>query len=157
MAINRTKFLIIPLIVTLLMSCALSPTADSLPQITAFKSDGCSLFPDGTINNNKLWYECCFEHDLVYWRGGIKEEKQIADSKLRDCITEKTGNTILAKTMYIGVIIGGSAYFPTWYRWGYGWPYGRGYKSLTKPEKQQISERLNEYCQQNQTSIICNN
>jgi hypothetical protein len=27
--------------------------------------------------------------------------------------------------MYAGVrAAGGSGVFPTWYRWGYGWPYG---------------------------------
>jgi hypothetical protein len=35
--------------------------------------------------------------------------------------------------------IGGRPYFPTSFRWGYGWPYPRFYKALTDTEKEQIS------------------
>jgi hypothetical protein len=35
-----------------------------------FTSDGCSLFPDGTIINRAKWCECCLRHDIAYWRAG---------------------------------------------------------------------------------------
>lgn len=47
--------------------------------------------------------------------------------------------------MYYGVTFGGSPVFPTWYRWGYGWRYGRGFQSLNLYEKQQVEEKLQRY------------
>jgi hypothetical protein len=47
--------------------------------------------------------------------------------------------------MYLGVRSGGHPVFPTWYRWGYGWTYGRGYKPLTGEEQKRVSKKLEEY------------
>ena len=47
--------------------------------------------------------------------------------------------------MYQAVRTGGEPYFPTWYRWGYGWPLGRGYKKLTKEEQQIVREKLDDF------------
>jgi hypothetical protein len=47
--------------------------------------------------------------------------------------------------MYIGVRFGGSPYFPTWYRWGYGWNYQRGYAPLTDEEKEMVRVLLEKY------------
>jgi len=90
-------------------------------QLDDFSSDGCSLFPDGTLANKNLWCDCCFEHDIAYWQGGNREQKKQADKILRICIQQKTGNSLLASSMYYAVTIGGFPIFPTWYRWGYGW------------------------------------
>ena len=103
-----------------------------------FHSDGCSLFPDGTLADKTLWQDCCVEHDLAYWRGGSREEREQADLRLRDCILEKTGDRDLAELVFGGVRAGGAPVFPTWYRWGYGWQYGRGYRDLTGEERRQV-------------------
>lgn len=113
--------------------------------ISPFSSDGCSLFPDGTIKDHNLWCECCLRHDIAYWQGGTKEERKQADEALKHCIKEKTGNMELAEVMYQGVRFGGSPVFLTWYRWGYGWPYGRGYEPLTEAERESVNKRLREY------------
>lgn len=42
--------------------------------------------------------------------------------------------------MRAGVGLGGSPYFPTDFRWGYGWSYVRGYKALTDEEKKLLAE-----------------
>lgn len=105
-----------------------------------FNSDGCSLFPDGTIIDTELWRTCCYTHDLAYWRGGIHLDKLRADENLRQCVLNKTGNSVLARVMYLGVTLGGSPVFPTWYRWGYGWSYGRGYRPLTEQEEGLVEE-----------------
>jgi len=47
--------------------------------------------------------------------------------------------------MYYGVTIAGLPVFPTWYRWGYGWSYGRGFSLLTSIESQQAKEKLQHY------------
>ncbi|MBE9504993.1 MAG: DUF2183 domain-containing protein, partial [Proteobacteria bacterium] len=113
-------------------------------EIKTFKSDGCSLFPDGTFKEKNLWCNCCYNHDIAYWRGGTKKERKIADQALRDCVEEKTGNKTLADLMYAGVRAGGSSIFPAWYRWGYGWPYGRGNKAITAEEEKSVKKRLKE-------------
>jgi hypothetical protein len=47
--------------------------------------------------------------------------------------------------MLAGVRVGGSPYFPTTYRWGYGWPYPRGYKPLSEEEIQEVKTRLEHF------------
>ena len=49
--------------------------------------------------------------------------------------------------MYEAVRTGGRPYFPTWYRWGYGWPLGRGYKELTEEEVKLVEQKLTVYQQ----------
>jgi len=110
-----------------------------------FSSDGCSQFPDGTFTQENLWCDCCISHDIAYWQGGSRKQKKQADQKLRACVLNKTGSILLADTMYYGVTFGGSPVFPTWYRWGYGWRYGRGFQSLNANEKQQLEEKLQRY------------
>lgn len=113
--------------------------------LDAFSSDGCSLFPDGGIGNPAQWCECCFVHDIAYWRGGTGEDRRQADEELRACVFKLTGDRVLAKIMYDGVRAGGHPVFPTWYRWGYGWKYGRGYTPLTGEEWLHVAENLDRY------------
>lgn len=113
--------------------------------LSPFSSDGCSLFPDGTPGDRSNWCGCCFAHDMAYWRGGTEEERLAADEALRDCVLQRTGDKTLAETMYIGVRAGGHPVFPTWYRWAYGWSYGRGYQPLTAKERALVEKRKEEY------------
>ena len=131
-------FLIITGLTLLYGSCTFNKS------IQPFKSDGCSLFPDRSLVNKENWCECCYEHDLAYWKGGTAEERDNADKLLKQCILDKTQDTALANMMYIGVRFGGSPYFPTWYRWGYGWNYQRGYAPLTSEEEELVSLRIAE-------------
>jgi hypothetical protein len=126
-----------------LITIAASCSSDS--GLGAFSSDGCSLFPDSSLITKDDWCSCCFEHDLVYWRGGTYEERQAADSRLKDCVSEKTGNEALAVLMYEGVRLGGSPYFYNWYRWGYGWNYDRKYQPLTPRERERADELVERY------------
>ncbi len=113
--------------------------ADLLP----FTSDGCSAFPDGTPKDPSLWLNCCVRHDLAYWRGGTQHERLSADLALEQCVA-KAGEPDIAKLMLKGVRAGGSPFLLTSYRWGYGWPFGRGYKALNEDEKKQVASRLAE-------------
>ncbi len=117
------------------------------PDIRQFTSDGCSLFPDGTFADRNMWCGCCLDHDIAYWRGGTADERKKADKALRDCVLERTKDKSLAETMYNGVRAGGHPVFPTWYRWAYGWDYGRGYKPLSEAELRLARERLDQYRQ----------
>jgi len=114
-------------------------------RIKPFSSDGCSLFPDGTIDDRTKWCDCCLSHDIAYWQGGTEEVREKADEELRNCVFSRTNDKALAETMYLGVRAGGHPAFPTGYRWAYGWSYGRGYQVLTAAEQQQARKELNEY------------
>lgn len=110
-------------------------------RIQPFSTDGCSLFPDGTLRENQLWLSCCIEHDKRYWMGGTWQERLQADRELRSCVT-RMGKPEIADIMLGGVRIGGSPFWPTPFRWGYGWGYWRGYKPLSERERLQIEQSL---------------
>lgn len=114
-------------------------------QLKPFTSDGCSLFPDENVLTQQNWCDCCFIHDIAYWQGGTEGQRLAADVALRDCISKTTGDEALALVMYEGVRLGGSAYFYNGYRWGYGWPFPRGYQALTGAEQAQVAARMDEY------------
>ncbi len=135
------------LVLYLLPGCAAATASD----LQGFKSDGCSLFPDGTIKDRTKWCDCCLTHDIAYWQGGTAGDRKKADEDLRDCVLDRIQDKALAETMYLGVRAGGHPAFPTWYRWAYGWSYGRGYVPLSDAEKQQVRERLEEYYQKHPT------
>jgi len=103
-----------------------------------FTSDGCSSFPDGTLQHKDLWIECCTAHDYAYWKGGTYAERNAADKELRQCIAA-VGNPEIALLMLAGVRIGGTPYLPTKFRWAYGWPYTRGYTVLSNDDISQIN------------------
>jgi hypothetical protein len=90
-------------------------------------------------------------HDIAYWQGGTAEERKKADEALRDCVHKRTGDKALAETMFLGVRAGGHPAFPAWYRWAYGWTYGRGYRPLSDAEKQEVQARLTAYYQKHPT------
>jgi len=119
-----------------------------------FSSDGCSLFPDASVISESDWCSCCFEHDLQYWRGGTSEERESSDRALRDCVLQKTGNEALATAMYHGVRAGGSPYFYSWYRWGYGWSFDRKYQALT-PDESKSADILVENYLADGNSAVC--
>ena len=130
----------------LIIICLVFSTIAQAENIDAFTSDGCSAFPDGTFQENELWLACCTEHDIAYWQGGTSEQRLVADNQLKECVAA-VGKPNIAKLMLEGVRIGGSPYFPTSFRWGYGWDFFRGYQPLTVKEKEQIKTmgiKLNE-------------
>ena len=79
------------------------------------------------------WRECCEIHDRAYYYGGTREEKGAADEALRKCVAKKldesTVGILHGKAMEAAVDIGGSPYFSTSYRWGYGEDF-RGTETL---------------------------
>ena len=115
----------------------------SAEDIKPFTSDGCSVFPDGTFVQKELWLSCCTAHDYSYWQGGTYEARLAADQQLQQCVS-KVGEPQIAQLMLTGVRVGGSPYFPTSFRWGYGWSYPRFYKTLTAEEKEQINALNND-------------
>ena len=109
--------------------------------IKPFTTDGCSSFPDGTFEYGELWLSCCSTHDLAYWQGGTYKQRVDADQELKECV-EQVGEPSIAALMLAGVRVGGTPYLPTKFRWGYGWPYLRGYKAVTPEEQRKIETLL---------------
>jgi len=106
-----------------LSSCLCIPSyaddGSKLPPVTVpedFKSDGCSMFPDGS------YWECCVEHDKAYYVGGSWRERLSADNKLFNCVADKDGvhHKLVAPLMWLGVRVGGVGFLPTRIRWGFG-------------------------------------
>lgn len=124
----------------LLFVCILAGCATA-GELKAFTSDGCSLFPNGTPRQKDLWLDCCFAHDMAYWMGGTSDERERADRDLRDCVAH-AGEPEIAELMLAGVRAGGTPWLPTTFRWGYGWPWPRGYRELTDAEWELVKQRL---------------
>lgn len=95
-------------------------------ELKPFSSDGCSSFPDGTFEQQQLWLSCCTVHDRAYWQGGTYQQRLDADIALKTCVSE-IGEPVIAELMLSGVRVGGSPFWPTEFRWGYGWRYPHGY------------------------------
>lgn len=119
----------------------LLPRLLSAGELKPLTIDGCSAFPDGTIEQQSLWVGCCIKHDIAYWQGGTYNQRLEADKALEQCVSQ-VGEPEIARLMLTGVRVGGSPYFPTSFRWGYGWPYFRGYKALSRVEKELVVEKL---------------
>lgn len=114
----------------------------SLPlgkQLNAFRSDGCSVWPEGPKSDKTGWLKCCIIHDIAYWKGGTESQKEKSDQELESCV-EKNGSGVIAGLMKFGVGVGGAPKYKTSFKWGYGWNYGRGYLPLTKKEVNYIEK-----------------
>ena len=107
-------------------ACSTSGKHDSETTIEPFSSDGCSSFPDGTLSKPDAWQHCCYDHDKSYWPGGTRIQRLSADRELASCVA-LAGYPLTSKLMYAGVRVGGTPYLPTPFRWGFGWPWLRGY------------------------------
>ena len=134
MLLQRMKLLLCLLFV-------IASFAEASNNIKPFTTDGCSSFPDGTKEHSELWLSCCSRHDLAYWQGGAAQQRVAADQQLKQCV-EQVGEPSIAAIMLAGVRVGGTPYLPTKFRWGYGWPYFRGYQAITPREQRQIETLL---------------
>ncbi len=83
------------------------------------------------------------DHDRTYWVGGTRAERTEADRLLKKCVVA-VGAPKTAALMRVGVWFGGAPYLPMYFRWGFGWPYPRGYKALTTEERKEVEKRLAE-------------
>lgn len=134
---NKSRWRVLTAALTLSLSAACAAPGPLRP----FTTDGCSDFPDGTPSHKTLWLSCCTEHDKAYWQGGTYDERRKADRELQRCVAN-VGEPGIAALMLAGVRVSGSPYWPTRFRWGYGWPWPRGYRALTAAEQDQIRKAL---------------
>ncbi|MEM8984156.1 MAG: hypothetical protein AAGC71_14080 [Pseudomonadota bacterium] len=142
--ITRQPIALAKIITSLCLVIGLSGCPDE-QTLEPFTSDGCSLFPDRAEAFDQDWCHCCVEHDIAYWKGGTRAEREAADRTLQSCVADSTGSESLARLMYEGVRSGGRPEFPTWYRWGYGWSDNRGYQALSNEQSRQAESILMQY------------
>ena len=109
------------LLLSLISACLLvspigSQTRARVGPPAEYTGDGCTLFPDGNYR------ECCYSHDLDYFRGGTEKERRESDKRLYRCVRSKKGwqNEIAAPLMLFGVRVFGGSFLPTPFRWGFG-------------------------------------
>ncbi len=114
------KLLTIIIFVSFLSSSILAQNGPVREMPAEFKSDGCTMFPDGNYR------ECCIEHDKDYYFGGSLRERRASDERLYTCVKAKGGksNKLTAAIMWMGVRVGAVSFLPTPFRWGFGnkWP-----------------------------------
>lgn len=142
MRIKITMILLALCSVGTIAHSAAAPHVMSENVLSPFVSDGCSKFPDGVpLANPKLWLNCCIRHDIAYWQGGSRAQRQDADSTLRACVSE-AASPLIGNSMYVGVRLGGFQGSPFTWRWGYGWTRPRGYEALSDGEQRQVTAHL---------------
>lgn len=127
-------------ITSLLLLCFISISSQA-HTLAKFTSDGCSLFPDGSLNNTKRWAHCCRAHDIDYWQGGTKAQRLASDKRLEQCVAD-VGLPRLGQLMFFGVRLGGIPLAPTKFRWGYGWSENLGYRALTNNDIKQVEKLI---------------
>jgi len=111
-------------------------------RLSAFVSNGCSVFPEGDT------FACCYVHDMAYWEGGTASDRRRADLNLHQCVAGLTGNYVESGLMYVAVSLFGLPGVPTRVQWGYGWDDSRqvGYAALTPAEQALVASRKQELC-----------
>jgi hypothetical protein len=121
-------------------------------ELRPFVTDGCTYYPDGSVEHPKLWLDCCIGHDLALWGGGTTAEHDATDLRLRDCVAA-TGADEEAQVMYLGIRIG--AQWPvkvSGNQWGNAWdPHITRSASLSASE---IDELLAEIAQPQYDAVI---
>lgn len=115
-------------------------------ELKPFATDGCSMWIDGPPGNPNLWRHCCVAHDFAYWLGGTEVQRKEADEAMKLCI-QRAQQPMIASHTYNSVRMGGGPYWPSTYRWGYGWHYldgiwPRGYKTPSTDEQAQINRLM---------------
>lgn len=139
---NDTKIMkrFIGLITLLISSYSFAQSFPPEREMRPFRTDGCTLAPEGTINRPKLFHNCCVEHDLRMWGGGTKKERKDADWGLRTCIRKLAGPGY-ADIYYNAVRLGRlSPVTIRSKRWGNGWYELDGHRTLSIEELHRLIE-----------------
>ena len=110
-------------------------------KLTAFETDGCTLFVDGPTSSPALWKHCCVDHDLRYWFGGTVNDRDKADFRLKECVQKVAGAT-WGSIIYNGVRVGHYSPIKNKYRWGWGWTPKREKSPLTSEESNIVLSEL---------------
>lgn len=101
--------------------------------VPKFTTDGCSggmsWFWRTFLRKAPPWEHHCFWHDIAYWRGGFYQDRLDADVELFRGVCNE-GYPWVATLMFVAVRAGGAPFFPTPWRWGYGWQFSGRYEKI---------------------------
>ena len=131
----------IPVVMLTSIFCSCQTVPREYP-LKAFTTDGCTGGPEGTRSDPDAWLGACLEHDYRYWQVGTLKQRREADIVLREQIRD-SGHPVVANLAFLSVRFGGSAVWPTPWRWGYGWEgYPRFPRPLTQAEKKKVTAEI---------------
>jgi len=114
---------------------------ESAVALKPFFTDGCTLFLEGPKDRPNLWRHCCIEHDLRYWFGGTKDNRDATDLRLKSCIDKVAGSN-WARVIYYGVKTGHLSPIKNKTQWNWGWKEKRDYGPLTSDEVSAVKRQL---------------
>lgn len=111
-------------------------------KLSPLKTDYCTNYPEGTRETPDLWKHCCLMHDMYFWAGGNKKDRDNADHELRSCI-KATGAIAQSRLMYLAVRLG--SYSPLKYpkkKWNHGWAKRPEFQTLSRDDILEIEREL---------------
>jgi hypothetical protein len=120
----------------------LMPMITFADDLTHFKTDYCTNYPEGTPSKPTLWKNCCLMHDLFFWAGGTKAERNETDHGLFNCVLN-TGSPVNARIIYYGVRFGSMS--PIKYpdkKWNNGWRSRPDFQALTMKDVEKIEAEI---------------
>lgn len=116
---------------SLLILSTLAQAYAANDDLVPFETDFCTGVPEGTRRDPTAWRDCCLVHDMYFWAGGDKTDRDRSDLLLKECVEGK-GYPKIARVIYYGVRLG--SYSPIKFenkKWNFGWP--------SRPEHQKLS------------------
>jgi hypothetical protein len=111
-------------------------------RLASFQTDFCTGVPEGTPQNPTAWKNCCLKHDMFFWAGGDKSDRDQSDLDLKKCVEDK-GYPKIAWVIYQGVRLG--SYSPIKFenkKWNFGWPERPEHQKLTSADIDQIEREI---------------
>lgn len=111
-------------------------------KLVPFQTDYCTGIPEGTLQNPSAWKNCCLKHDMFFWAGGDKSDRDESDLALRNCVEEK-GYPKIAWVIYHAVRLG--SYSPIKFenkKWNFGWPGRPEHQKLTSEDIDMIEREI---------------
>jgi hypothetical protein len=111
-------------------------------KLVPFQTDYCTSFPEGTTGNPSAWKNCCLRHDMNFWAGGDKSDRDEADLNLKKCVEDK-GYPKIAWVIYQAVRLG--SYSPIKFenkKWNFGWSGRPELQKLTSSDIDQIEREI---------------
>lgn len=110
--------------------------------LVPFQTDYCTGIPEGVPQNRSAWKNCCLMHDMFFWAGGDKRDRDQADIGLRECVEDK-GYPKIAWVIYHAVRLG--SYSPIKFenkKWNFGWPDRPEHQKLTSDDIDQVEKEI---------------
>lgn len=126
-------------LLTLFMNAKAMAANDTL---VPFQTDYCTGVPEGVPGNPTAWKNCCLMHDMFFWAGGDRQDRDAADVGLRQCVADK-GYPRIAWIIYEGVRLG--SYSPIKFenkKWNFGWKDRPEHQKLTSEDIDKIEKEI---------------